>query len=235
MRQVVLDTETTGLEIEQDHRIIEIGCVEIVNRRRTTRTFHRYLQPDRDIDSAAQDVHGITRESLADAPRFPEIALELQQFLAGATLVIHNAEFDVGFLNHEFERAGYVPTRFQESHEITDTLALARRLHPGQRNTLDALCKRYNVDNSAREQHSARLDAELLADVYLAMTGGQAALSLDADPLVGTTTRPVAKLSRDGIELQLVQATPEEVQAHEAELRLIDNSCPEGALWRNLV
>ena len=235
MRQVVLDTETTGLETEQDHRIIEIGCVELVNRRRTTRTFHRYLQPDRDIDSAAQEVHGITRESLANAPRFPEVALELQQFLAGAELIIHNAEFDVGFLNHEFERAGYVPTRLRDSHEITDTLALARRLHPGQRNTLDALCKRYSVDNSAREQHSARLDAQLLADVYLAMTGGQAALSLDTGSLVGASPRPIVRMSRDGISLQLVQATPEELQAHEEELQLIDKSCAQGALWRNLL
>jgi DNA polymerase-3 subunit epsilon len=234
MRQVVLDTETTGLETAQDHRIIEIGCVEIVNRRRTTRTFHRYVQPDRDIDSAAQEVHGITRERLAREPRFPEIARDLQAFLEGAELIIHNADFDVGFLNYEFERAGFGATRLAEVHKITDTLLLARRLHPGQRNTLDALCKRYNIDYSARERHSALLDAELLADVYLAMTGGQAALSLESAPLAGTDKHAMARLSREGLTLALVQATPEELQAHEEELRLIDKSCPEGALWRRL-
>ena len=180
MRQVVLDTETTGLEAEQGHRIIEIGCVELVNRRRTNRTFHRYVHPEREIDSAAEQVHGITREMLENQPRFAEIAAELLEFIGGAELVIHNAEFDIGFLNNEFRLAGHEEDTIRQRCQVVDTLALARRLHPGQKNGLDALCKRYGVDNSGRDFHGALLDAQLLADVYLAMTGGQAALSLDA-------------------------------------------------------
>lgn len=234
MRQIVLDTETTGLDPAQDHRIIEIACVEIVNRRRTTRMFHRFLQPDRDIDSAAQEVHGITRDRLATEPRFPEIAGELQQFLAAAELIIHNAEFDIGFLNYEFQRAGLESIRLADSHSVTDTLQLARRLHPGQRNTLDALCKRYNIDNSARGRHSALLDAELLADVYLAMTGGQTAFSLDSAPIAGSPGGKTPRLSREGITLARIQPTRDELRAHEEELELIDTICPDGAMWRHL-
>lgn len=234
MRQVVLDTETTGLEIEQGHRIIEIGCVEMINRRRTNRNFHRYLHPDRDIDTGAQEVHGISREMLANQPRFREIAGELLEFLSGAELVIHNADFDVGFLTHEFGLAGLAVDTIQQNCKVMDTLALARRLHPGQRNSLDALCKRYGVDNSGREHHGALLDAELLADVYLAMTGGQATLSLDTGPAVGAARGPVARVVREGLTLRVLRATADELAAHERQLDLIDKASSDGALWRHL-
>ena len=178
MRQIVLDTETTGLEPELNHRIIEIGCVELVNRRATGRTFHRYLNPERDIDDGALAVHGISRSELDGQPRFAEIAEELLLFVSGAELVIHNAAFDVAFLDAELARLPGERRQLAAICQVLDTLALARELHPGQRNSLDALCKRYSVDNSARELHGALLDARILADVYLAMTGGQAALAL---------------------------------------------------------
>ena len=180
MRQIVLDTETTGLEPMLGHRIIEIGCVELVDRRITRRSFHRYLQPDREIDAGAVDVHGITNEFLADKPRFSEVAEELMAFIDGAELIIHNAPFDIGFLNHELR---LIEARWADVClycGVLDTLALARQLHPGQKNTLDALCRRYRIDNSQRQLHGALLDAEILTDVYLAMTGGQVALALDS-------------------------------------------------------
>lgn len=234
MRQIVLDTETTGLEPEQGHRIIEIGCVELVNRRRTNRTFHRYLHPEREIDSAAEQVHGISREMLANAPRFAEIAEEFLAFISGAELVIHNAEFDIGFLNRELHHAGLEGQTVQEHCTIVDTLALARRLHPGQRNSLDALCRRYGVDNSGRDFHGALLDAQLLADVYLAMTGGQATLSLEAVPAAEIVSTPAPRLRRDGLRLPLVQVTSEEAVAHEKQLDLIGRHCAQGAVWRCL-
>ncbi len=233
MRQVVLDTETTGLEIGQGHRIIEIGCVELVNRRRTTRNYHRYLQPDREIDSAAEEVHGISREMLESQPRFAEIAAELLEFIGGAELIIHNADFDVGFLNHEFQMAGFAADTIRKQCQIVDTLVLARRLHPGQRNGLDALCKRYTVDNSGRDYHGALLDAQLLVDVYLAMTGGQAALSLEPAPTAASHSAQ-ARFDRSGLTLAVVRATPAEVAAHELQLDGIQKACPGGALWRNL-
>lgn len=232
MRQVVLDTETTGLEAEQGHRVIEIGCVELVNRRRTARTYHRYLHPDREIDAGAEQVHGISREMLANQPRFRDIAGEFLEFLDGAELIIHNAEFDLGFLAAEFGLAGYPGDTVRSRCAVTDTLALARRLHPGQRNSLDALCRRYGVDNSGREHHGAILDAELLADVYLAMTGGQAALSLEtaaADPARGAGV----PFDRTGLSLTVVRATDEELRAHERQLDLLQKSCPHGAAWRS--
>ncbi|GIX21248.1 MAG: hypothetical protein KatS3mg121_0031 [Gammaproteobacteria bacterium] len=177
-RQVVLDTETTGLAPEEGHRIIEIGCVELVDRRLTGRTFHQYLQPDRAIDPGAVEVHGLTDDFLADKPRFGDVAEAFLDFVTGAELIIHNAPFDVGFLDAELRRWRADHPSIGELCRITDTLALARRLHPGQRNTLDALCKRYNVDNSERTLHGALLDAQILAEVYLAMTGGQASLAL---------------------------------------------------------
>src|ERR1700677_3218486 len=180
MRQVVLDTETTGLEVEQQHRVIEIGCVELFNRRLTGRTFHQYLNPERDIDEGAQQVHGLTREKLAKEPTFSHVHDEFLEFVRDAELIIHNAPFDVAFLNAEF---GRVAAAAQAAHakitdvcRVLDTLALARQMHPGQRNSLDALCKRYSVDNSHRDYHGALLDARLLAEVYLAMTGGQATM-----------------------------------------------------------
>ena len=179
MRQIVLDTETTGLEVDQNHRIIEIGCVELVSRRPTGRNFWRYVNPDREIDAGAVAVHGITNVFLADKPRFHELATELMDYLRGAELIIHNASFDLGFLNKEFTRCG-IDTRLESVCNITDTVSMARKMHPGQKANLDALCKRYGVDNTNRKFHGALLDAELLADVYLAMTGGQSKLLLDA-------------------------------------------------------
>ena len=193
MRQIVLDTETTGLEAEQGHRIIEIGCVEIVHRRVSTSEFHHYLNPDRDIDSGAVGVHGITREFLLEKPRFAEVSASLLEFLRGAELIIHNAEFDVGFLNSELARAG-LTERIEQVCRVTDTWQLAKKLHPGLKNSLDALCKRYTIDNSGRELHGARLDARLLADVYLAMTGGQGALVLER-------AEPAGRAAGAGVEL----------------------------------
>jgi DNA polymerase-3 subunit epsilon len=175
MRQIVLDTETTGLEVEQGHRVIEIGCVELKARRPTGQNFWRYVNPDREIEAGAVAVHGITNEFLADKPRFHELAQELFSYLDGAELIIHNASFDVGFLNREFSRCG-IDTPLDQVCTITDTVAMARKLHPGQKVNLDALCKRYGVDNTNRKFHGAQLDAELLAEVYLAMTGGQSRL-----------------------------------------------------------
>jgi DNA polymerase-3 subunit epsilon len=224
MRQIVLDTETTGLEAELGHRIIEIGCVELVNRRPTGRTFHRYLNPERDIDAAALGVHGIARADLAREPLFADIAAELLAFIADAELVIHNAAFDVGFLDMELARTSGPARTIASVARVLDTLALARQRHPGQRNNLDALCKRYSVDNSNRDLHGALLDARLLADVYLAMTGGQAALALDdrgiAQPgsLGGAAAR--APL-RSGGPLVVIMATPAELVAHEALLALV--------------
>jgi DNA polymerase-3 subunit epsilon len=236
MRQVVLDTETTGLEVARGHRIIEIGCVELINRRHTTRTFHRYVQPDREIDEAAIEVHGITNQRLTDEPRFPEIVDEFVDFISGAELIIHNAEFDVGFLDNEFRLANLKSTSIAGLCPVIDTLPLARQIHPGQRNSLDALCKRYMVDNSGRDFHGALLDAQLLADVYLAMTGGQTALSLDRDDPGTITMAATARQSvdRKGVKLKVVRATKAEIAAHERQLDLVADSCPDGPVWRRL-
>ena len=233
MRQIVLDTETTGLEIEQGHRIIEIGCVELVNRRRSSRVYQRYLRPDREIDSGAEQVHGISWNMLKDQPRFAEVVDEFLDFIRGAELIIHNAEFDVGFLNQEFVLAGREDETVRRHCEVTDTLALARRLHPGQRNGLDALCKRYGIDNSGREYHGALLDAQLLADVYLAMTGGQAALSLETAPPAASAGTGMP-FDRTGLRLALIQPSAEELAAHERQLDMLQETCPDGALWRRL-
>jgi len=235
MRQVVLDTETTGLEVSKGHRIIEIGCVEMINRRRTQRTFQRYIQPDRDIDEGAEEVHGISAEMLKDEPRFPEIAAEFVEFISGAELIIHNSDFDVGFLNRELDLAGLSPGQVEECCQIVDTLAMARRIHPGQRNSLDALCKRYSVDNSRRDFHGALLDAQLLADVYLAMTGGQGALSLDQEaPGKKAQARRVERADRDALKLKVIRATRQEIEAHEHQLSLIDEASDEGVVWKKL-
>ena len=177
MRQIVLDTETTGLSPSQGHRIIEIGCLELIDRRLTGREFHCFLHPDREIDEAAQRVHGISLDDLAIAPRFAEIADEFLEFIASAALVIHNAEFDVGFIEHELTLMGHAQPKISEHSTVLDTLSLARKMHPGQRNSLDALCKRYAVDASNRDVHGALIDSDLLARVYLAMTGGQPAMN----------------------------------------------------------
>lgn len=234
MRQIVLDTETTGLEPQDGHRIIEIGCVEVVNRRLTGNRYHRYLQPDREIDAGAEEVHGITNAFLADKPRFEDVAEELLEFLGGAELVIHNAPFDVGFLNHELMRLGEPGRRLESYCSVLDTLELARRLHPGQKCSLDALCRRYAVDNSQRELHGALLDAEILADVYLAMTGGQVRLSLGSGREAGGTRRETIRRVNPGRPpLRVVRAAPEELSAHEARLDAIQGA--SGAcLWRKL-
>ena len=218
MRQIVLDTETTGLSTAQGHRVIEIGCVEIVNRRLTGREFHRFLNPDRDIDEGAERVHGISRESLETEPRFPEIVDELLDFLSGAELVIHNAEFDVGFLEHELRLMKHAKPVITDHASVLDTLVLAREMHPGQRNSLDALCKRYEVDASKRDVHGALIDADLLARVYLAMTGGQTALSLDAASGIETAaTSEVSDVpSAVTYDLPVVRATSAESAAHDA-------------------
>jgi DNA polymerase-3 subunit epsilon len=233
MRQIVLDTETTGLEVSKGHRVIEIGCVEVVNRRRTSRTFHRYVQPDRDIDPGAEEVHGISKEKLAGEPRFPEIAGEFIEFIAGAELIIHNAGFDVSFLNAEFRLAALTPADVAEHCAVVDTLAMARKIHPGQRNSLDALCKRYHVDNTGRDFHGALLDAQLLTDVYLAMTGGQGALSLEAEAR-SDAAGAGARVEREGVELTVVRATAADLEAHERQLDLIDEDSESGVLWRKI-
>ncbi|MDD3763964.1 MAG: DNA polymerase III subunit epsilon [Nevskiales bacterium] len=223
IRQIVLDTETTGLEVEQGHRIIEVGCVELRKRRYTHNNFHRYVHPeDREIDPGAVEVHGITMDFLADKPKFRELAEELWNYLKGAELIIHNAAFDVGFLNREFARCGY-REKLEDVCAITDTVAMARRLHPGQRATLDALCKRYEVDNSNRELHGALLDAGLLADVYLAMTGGQSRLSLDTQSGESVRrSRFVELLGAGDGPLPRVTATPDELEAHRERLRALE-------------
>jgi DNA polymerase-3 subunit epsilon len=236
MRQIVLDTETTGLEPEQGHRIIEIGCVELLERRLTGNNFHVYLQPDREIDAAAVEVHGITNEFLADKPRFADIAEDLIGYLKGAELVIHNAPFDVGFLDAELARVdGFGATA--EYSAVLDTLVMARKKHPGQRNSLDALCGRYDVDNSRRDKHGALLDAEILADVYLAMTGGQRTLSLDADSAAERLEggdAGIRRVSRDGLQLVVVKATADELAAHEERLTAITKASGSEAVWRRL-
>jgi DNA polymerase III subunit epsilon len=236
MRQIVLDTETTGLEVELGHRIIEIGCIELVNRRPTGRTFHRYLNPERDIDAAAVTVHGLAREDLAREARFTELADEFLAFIADAELVIHNAAFDVSFLDAELARTPGPARTVSSVARVLDTLPLARQLHPGQRNSLDALCKRYSIDNSNRELHGALLDARLLADVYLAMTGGQAALALDersfdrAGTALGAAER--APL-RTVVPLVIIAATPDELAAHEALLAIIAKASGR-CVWRSV-
>jgi DNA polymerase-3 subunit epsilon len=232
MRQIVLDTETTGLEVSKGHKVIEIGCVELVNRRQTGKNYHRFVQPDRDIDPGAEEVHGISKQKLAGEPRFAEIAEEFIEFISDAELIIHNATFDVSFLNAEFQQAA-LTTAVEDYCEIIDTLKMARKMHPGQRNSLDALCKRYHVDNTGRDFHGALLDAQLLADVYLAMTGGQGALSLEAEAR-GHADAQVAgfQVERGDVELTVVRATEADLEAHGRQLDLIDEASEDGVLWR---
>lgn len=232
MRQIVLDTETTGLSAAQGHRVIEIGCVELVNRRLSGREFHRFLNPDRDIDEGAERVHGISRADLEGQPRFPEVVDELLEFLQGSELVIHNADFDVGFLENELALMKHPQPAIRDHAMVLDTLSLAREMHPGQRNSLDALCKRYEVDASKRDVHGALIDAELLARVYLAMTGGQAALSLDEDEDIeaGFGEEVLVRPRRNDLKLVVIRASDEEMAAHEALLDKIEADGP--CLWR---
>ena len=234
MRQIVLDTETTGLEPELGHRIIEIGCVELVNRRVTGRTFHRYLNPERAIDEGAMAVHGIKRADLDDKPKFAEVAEELISFISDAELVIHNAAFDVAFLDAELARLAGAARAVATLCRVLDTLTLARSMHPGQRNNLDALCKRYSVDNSRRDLHGALLDAQILADVYLAMTGGQVGLALSESSNSSRTAsdgQAIPVLIRTGVPLCVLMATEEEARAHESMLTIIAKASGGKCVW----
>jgi DNA polymerase III subunit epsilon len=234
MRQVVIDTETTGLEVEKDHRVIEIGCVELVNRRITGQKFHRYLNPDRDIDKGAMEVHGIMRERLEKEPRFADVHEKFAEFIRGAELIIHNASFDVAFLDAELRRLPGEVRKIADWCPVLDTLALARRMHPGQRNSLDALCKRYSIDNSHRDYHGALLDARILAEVYLAMTGGQAILTLGAgsDPAASRARRQASAAARPGLRIPVVAANEEELAAHERVLDSLDKASQGKTVWR---
>jgi DNA polymerase III subunit epsilon len=235
MRQVVLDTETTGLEVEQQHRIIEIGCVELFNRRLTGRRYHQYLNPQRDIDQGAQQVHGLTRERLAKEPTFSQVHPEFLEFIRDAELIIHNAPFDVAFLNAELARAE-LAHRIDDLCRVLDTLVLARQMHPGQRNNLDALCKRYSVDNSHRDYHGALLDARILAEVYLAMTGGQANLTLSAGAdAARSRARQAAPASAGAaVRISVIRAAEDEMAAHEQILALLDKASGGKTVWRRL-
>lgn len=233
MRQIILDTETTGLAHEEGHRIIEIGCVELRNRRLSGNHFHYYLNPEREIDAGAAEVHGLTLDKLRESPRFADIVVEFIDFVRGAELVIHNAAFDVGFIDAELARLGSAWGRLEDYCRVFDTLKLARELHPGQRNSLDALCKRYDVDNNHRTLHGALLDAELLADVYLAMTGGQGALGLDTSPgdeqSGGAVERTAA--ARQLPPLRIIAPNADELAAHRARLDAIAKRSGGKCLW----
>jgi DNA polymerase-3 subunit epsilon len=230
MRQIVLDTETTGLNADRGHRIIEIGCVELCERRRTGRVFQRYLNPERAIDAGAQEVHGISDEFLRDKPRFGEIVGEFIEFVRGAELIIHNAAFDLAFLDAEFALLGG-RGRISDHVTVLDTLSLARERYPGQRNGLDALCKRLGVDNSHRDLHGALLDASLLADVYLAMTAGQASLTLAADVAVAAASGPAVRAASVA-KVRLLRADAEESRRHEARLDGVAKACKGAVVWR---
>jgi DNA polymerase-3 subunit epsilon len=231
MRQIVLDTETTGLEVALGHRVIEIAGVEIINRHLTGRHFHKYLNPQRDVEQGALQVHGLTLEFLQDKPLFRDIVAELIEFVDGAELIIHNAAFDVSFLDSELALAALKPIAVY-CHTVTDTLRMARDLHPGKRNSLDALCERYLIDNSARTLHGALLDAELLAEVYLSMTRGQETLMMD----VGQPERTSADfdLGEAIIELIVIAATQEELVAHQRQLEDIDKAAKGACVWKRL-
>jgi len=236
VRQVVLDTETTGLEVSQGHRIIEIGCVEIIDRKLTGRHYHQYIKPQRAIDQGALEVHGITEEFLADKPVFSRIADEFLDFIRGSELIIHNAPFDIGFMEAEFKLLDPTSAPVSSYCKITDSLQMARSKHPGQRNNLDALCQRYAVDNSNRTLHGALLDAEILADVYLLMTGGQTSLGLSAEEESGgvgsSNLSAIRRLPKDRPELRVIKPSEEEIVAHEARLDVLGERCEEGAVWR---
>ena len=235
MRQVVVDTETTGLEVDRQHRIIEIGCLELNNRRLTGRSFHRYVNPERDIEQGALAVHGLTREQLAKEPTFAEIHAELLDFVRDAELIIHNAPFDIAFLNAELARLGDAPP-ITDLCTVLDTLALARQMHPGQRNSLDALCKRYSVDNSRRDYHGALLDARLLAEVYLAMTGGQAKLVLSEESAGprGRARPDAANRAGAPAGIMVIAANEAEIAAHDEALARLDKASGGKTVWRTL-
>ena len=232
-RQIILDTETTGLEPKEGHRIIEIGCVEMIGRRLTGNNFHQYLQPDREIDAGAIEVHGITNEFLADKPRFEDIAEDLVAYLDGAELIIHNAPFDIAFLNHELGMLrGF--RRMNDYCTVTDTLVMARSMFPGQRNSLDALCKRFEIDNGHRTLHGALLDSEILADVYLAMTGGQVSLLLgseDDSKNAGELAGAIRRVTADTASLRVIRASDVELAEHAERLAAIGKAAGR-CLWQ---
>lgn len=234
-RQIVLDTETTGLEPTQGHRIIEIGCVELVDRKLTGRHYHQYINPMREIDQGAIEVHGITNEFLQDKPLFEQVAEEFLAFVSGAELVIHNAPFDLGFINHEFALLNRDFQPLENYCGVIDTLVMARQMHPGQRNSLDALCGRYFVDNTQRDLHGALLDSEILADVYLLMTGGQTKLSLSAEGEGGNDSEDdtsIRRLAADRPPLKVIRAATDELDAHNIRLDEIDKASDGNCLWR---
>jgi DNA polymerase III subunit epsilon len=229
MRQIVLDTETTGLNPRTGDRIIEVGCVEIFNRKLTGNNFHRYINPERDSDEAALAVHGLTTEFLSDKPKFHEIADELRAFVQGAEIIIHNAPFDLAFLNHEFERLG-LPPFIEHCSGVIDTLVHAKELHPGKRNSLDALCDRYGISNAHRKLHGALLDSELLADVYLAMTRGQNTLSMDVE--VEASSGGIVLEAGPLGEILVLPAAADELAEHENVLAALDKGVKGECVWR---
>ena len=235
MRQIILDTETTGLDPLQGHRIIEIGCVELEDRKLTGNRYQCYLNPEREVDIAAMEVHGITNEFLADKPVFAQEEAEFIKFVRGAELLIHNAPFDIGFLNNELRLSNAGNKQMEDLCGVLDTLVLARAKHPGQRNSLDALCKRYHVDNTQRVLHGALLDAEILADVYLMMTSGQSSLLLQDEPEeVMKRRRKARKLDPQRTPLRVIMAAPNELRAHQDRLQEIGKNSEQGCFWLDL-
>jgi DNA polymerase-3 subunit epsilon len=235
MRQIVLDTETTGLDPAQGHKIIELGCVELIDRKLTGRHLHLYINPEREVEAGALEVHGITNEFLSDKPVFSAIVDKFIEFVAGAELIIHNAPFDISFLDHELAALKKDHQRMHQYCGVLDTLAMARKKHPGQKNNLDALCKRYEVDNSQRELHGALKDAEILADVYLLMTGGQSSLVLGYESQdQATTAGIVEKISADRPPLRVISAAADELEAHAKRLQQIQKSSGNKCVWLTL-
>ena len=234
MRQIVLDTETTGLEIRHGNRIIEIGAVEIINRKLTGNHYHQYIQPDRESEEGALAVHGITTEFLSDKPRFAAIAKEFLEFVDGAQLVIHNAPFDVGFLNHELQMLGSQWPKIDSICTILDSLVMARQLRPGQKNNLDALCRHFGINNAHRELHGALLDSEILADVYLMMTGGQVSLSLGGESnSAGNEVTSIKRLDANREKLTVQFASDDELKSHKDRLEAINKASGGECVWLN--
>ena len=233
MRQIVLDTETTGLNARSGDRIIEIGCVELVSRRLTGRNLHFYINPERDSEEGALAVHGLTTEFLSDKPKFAEISSELLDYLTGAEIIIHNAPFDIGFLDAEFERLG-LPRFEKHVSGVLDTLVQAKSMYPGKRNSLDALCDRYGISNAHRVLHGALLDAELLAEVYLAMTRGQNSLTIDLEVEASTTSSDAGLGSVALADIVVLAAQPDEIDAHEKLMDGLDKEVKGSSIWRQV-
>jgi len=234
-RLIILDTETTGLEVSQGHRIIEIGCTEMINRRLTGNNYHVYLNPERRVDDEAIEVHGITNQFLEDKPLFSKVVDDFLAYIEGAELIIHNAPFDVGFINHELRMLQGIRPRLDELCSVTDSLVLARTKHPGQRNSLDALCKRYGVDNSSRTYHGALLDAEILADVYLCLTGGQVSMQLsDTSDIDDEVVATLQRFGSDRKKLPVISADGQEICEHLKKLKEIDKASDGKCYWYQL-